>query len=108
MLDLSKRHNEEAVAVVKKSLYSKDVKTAIYTAFLLNYGYEKNLHTQLDKLEYDIVDEGLFVGGKYNGVQNKNIYDLCYSFFDRWIGGEVSIAYAELFHKAYEFSNKQF
>lgn len=108
MINLSKRHNERAVKIISKSLYSNHVKNAIYTAFLLNYGYEKTLEVWLDKLEYDIVDEGLFIGGKYNNQQNKTLSDLCNSFYDRWIGGEPSPEYREMFYKAYGFSMNQF
>ena len=108
MINISKRHSEEVIKIVNKSLYSRDVKAAVYTAYLLNYGYERNVHVQLDKLEYDIVDEGLFIGGKYKDIQNKTLADLCSSFYDKWIGGEPGEVYIEMFNKAYKFSALQF
>ena len=108
MENLHKRHSRDVVAFIKTSLYSEDVKAAIYTAFLFNYGYDRVTERWVNALEYDIVDEGLFLGGKYKDEQNKTLDDLCSSFFDRWIGGEPSDAYKEIFYKTYGFSKLQF
>jgi len=75
-----KRHDRDVVAFIKTSLYSTDVQTSIYTAYLLNYSYDRHTDRWVDALEYDIVDEGLFIGGKYKDEQNKTLADLCNSF----------------------------
>lgn len=106
MYNITKRLNKKVAESINQSLYSKDVKASIYTAYLLNYRNQiLPLQESLIALEYDIVEDGLFIGGIANHTtmhQILTINDLAKAFYERYIGGDATPDYIDMFTLFYK------
>lgn len=77
---------QDTLKYISESPYSKEVQYSVYAISKL----EKN--DNIDAIEYDVIDKGLFVGGIANPLLNEKIISvdgLCRAYYAEMLVGNV-------------------
>jgi hypothetical protein len=98
----------EKLDYIKQSPYSREVQLSVYTISEL----ENN--NNIDKIEYNVIDKGLFIGGIANPLLKEKINfvdDLARAYYREVVVGNVfdlpSKNFVQRFAEVYEEANTQ-
>ena len=82
----------KALDYIKESPYSKEVQCSVYTILFIENPKLIDPIKSVDKIEYDVIDKGLFIGGIANPLLNEkmnSVDDLARAYYREMLVGNV-------------------
>jgi hypothetical protein len=99
---------------IKESPYSKEVQYSVYTILFIENPSLVDSIKSVDKIEYDVIDKGLFIGGIANPLLKEKVNsvdDLARAYYREMLVGNVfdlpNKEFVSKFKKLYEEATTQ-